>query len=250
MTTTKALAGKIALVTGANSGIGRAIALGFAQAGADVVLAARRADALEETAEAARAHGGRVLAHATDVTDPEAVDGLMDAARERFGGLDIVLCNAGGNNLRAPVVEGDPRVWIAALELNVVGAFLTARAAVPLLEARGGGRILTMGSGMGHRGQPGHSSYCCGKAAQWMLVRCLAQELIAKNISVNEIVPGPVDTPATLRERAEGGKIAAFDMPGEWAKQPEDVVPLALFLASCPDPGPTAQSFSLMRRQG
>ncbi|HUH01702.1 MAG TPA: SDR family oxidoreductase, partial [Kofleriaceae bacterium] len=88
------------------------------------------------------------------------------------------------------------------------------------------------------------------KAAQWMLVRCLAQELIEKNISVNELVPGPVDTPATIREREEGGRIAAFEMPGEWAKRPEDVVPLALFLASCPDPGPTAQSFSLMRRQG
>jgi 3-oxoacyl-[acyl-carrier protein] reductase len=83
-----------------------------------------------------------------------------------------------------------------------------------------------------------------------MLTRVLAEELVADGISVNELVPGPVITPATEAERRQGDRIAAFETPGEWPKQPEDVVPLALFLAACPAPGPTAQSFSLMRRQG
>jgi len=244
------LQGKVALLTGANSGIGRELALGFAAAGAGLVLASRRRQPLEEVAAAAAELGAEVLAVPTDVTQAAAVDRLMAAAQTRFGGIDIVVCNAGGNALRGPVAGSDPAGWIAVMGLNVTAAYLTARAAIPLLRARGGGRIIMTGSGMGHRGSPGHSAYCCGKAAQWMLVRCLAQELVEDNISVNELIPGPVITPATLREREEDGFPSAFSIPGEWVKQAADVVPLGLFLASCPPPGPTAQSFSLMRRQG
>lgn len=244
------LKGKIALVTGANSGIGREIALGYAAAGASLVLSARRREPLDEVASTARQHGVEVLSVATDVTDTDAVDRMMAAAAKRFGGLDVVVCNAGGNAVRGPVAGSEPAAWIGVMNLNVTGAYLTVRAAVPLLKSRGGGRIIMTGSGMGHRGSPGHSAYCCGKAAQWMLVRCLAQELVEDNISVNELIPGPVITPATLREREEDGFPGAFSLPGEWVKQAEDVVPLALFLAGCPSPGPTAQSYSLMRRQG
>jgi 3-oxoacyl-[acyl-carrier protein] reductase len=174
----------------------------------------------------------------------------MREVDKHFGDLDILLCNAGGNPVRGAIDKIDPAAWIAAMNLNVTGAFLTARAAIPLMKARGGGRIVMTGSGMGHRGSPGHSAYCCGKAAQWMLVRCLAQELVEDKISVNELIPGPVITPATLKERDEDGFPAAFELPGEWVKQPEDVVPMAIYLATCPPPGSTAQSFSLMRRQG
>lgn len=249
MTGSKPLAGKIVLVTGANSGIGEAIALGFAEAGATLVLAARRAAPLEDVAARARAHGADVLAVPTDVTDIAAVDALMEAVRQRHGGLDRVYCIAGGNTARGPTEEVDAAEWIACLNLNVSGAFLTAKAALPLLEAKGGGRIVMMGSGMGYRGDPVNSAYCAGKAAQAMLVRCLAEEWKARNISVNELVPGPVVTPATIAEMQAAGLTSAFSTPGEWQKQPEDVVPMALFLATCPDPGPTAQSFSLMRRQ-
>ncbi len=250
MTTKRSLAGKIVLVTGASSGIGAAIAVGCAREGATLVLAARRAAELANVAAEARRHEVDVLAVPTDVTDPKSVDALMGAVRERHDGLDIVMGIAGGNTGRGEVAEIDAAEWIACLNLNVTGGFLTARAAVPLLEARGGGRIVLMGSGMGHRGNPGHSAYCAGKAAQWMLVRCLAEELKERNISVNELIPGPVITPPTIAEMAEGGATSGFSSPGEWRKQPEDVVPMALFLATCPDPGPTAQSFSLMRRQG
>lgn len=246
---TGALAGKVVLVTGASSGIGAAIAVAFAEAGATLVLAARRAGPLEEVAARARADGADVLAVPTDVTDIAAVEALMDAVRERHGGLDRVYCIAGGNTSRGPTEEVDAAEWIACLNLNVSGAFLTAKAALPLLDARGGGRIVMMGSGMGYRGDPMNSAYCAGKAAQAMLVRCMAEEWKERNISVNELIPGPVVTPATIAEMQSNGVTSGFSTPGEWRKQPEDVVPMALFLATCPEPGPTAQSFSLMRRQ-
>jgi 3-oxoacyl-[acyl-carrier protein] reductase len=230
------LAGKVAIVTGAGHGIGEAIATAYGRAGAAVVCAARTTSEIE--------------AVTCDVTVLAEVKALMAAVRGRFGGLDILFCNAGGNPHRRTVVESDPEQWVAAVDLNLTSSYYCARAAIPLMQARGGGRIILMGSGMGHRGVGGHSAYCVSKAGVWMLTRVLAEELVAHNISVNELVPGPVITPATEAERSGGGSIAAFDMPGEWPKQPEDVAPLALFLAASPEPGPTAQSFSLMRRQG
>ena len=132
--------------------------------------------------------------------------------------------------------------------VNVVSSYFCAREALPLIRAKGGGKIVMVGSGMGYRSTPGNSSYCVAKAGVAMLVRSLAMELRLERISVNELVPGPVDTPATRAERKERD-IAAFTTPGEWVKQPEDVVSLALFMATLPDDGPTAQTYSLMRRE-
>jgi 3-oxoacyl-[acyl-carrier protein] reductase len=243
------LAGKVAIVTGAGRGIGEAIAIGYGQAGATVVCAARTMAEIEATAGAIEQRGGTALAVACDVTEPDQVRTLMTTVRARCGGLDVLVCNAGGNIHRRTVETSEPADWLAAVHLNLGSAYLCSREAIPLMKARGGGRIVFLGSGMGHRGAAGHSSYCVGKAGIWMLTRVLAEELITDGISVNELVPGPVITPATEAERRQS-RIAAFEMPGEWPKRPEDVVPLALFLASCPAPGPTAQSFSLMRRQG
>jgi 3-oxoacyl-[acyl-carrier protein] reductase len=105
--------------------------------------------------------------------------------------------------------------------------------------------MVMLGSGMGHSSLHGHAGYSCSKAGLWMLVRILADELRAEGISVNELVPGPVRTAMTAVAQREGSVVKN---PVEWLKQPEDVVPLAMFLATCPAPGPTGQSFSLMRR--
>jgi 3-oxoacyl-[acyl-carrier protein] reductase len=171
---------------------------------------------------------------------------MVDATIDRYGGLDIVVINAGVNGERTSVEAADPERWREALDVNVIGAVNCAHAAIPHLKRRGGGKIITMGSGVGHRGSPERSAYACSKAALWMLTRVLAQELVGDNISVNELIPGPVVT-SMSRAQAERGQ-GVFGIPGEWVKAPEDVVALALFLATQPAVGPTAQSFSLMRR--
>jgi 3-oxoacyl-[acyl-carrier protein] reductase len=143
-----------------------------------------------------RARGGSAIAVRTDVTDLEAVERMLRAAAEAFGGIDIVVINAGGSDEPVPVAESDPAAWRATLDANLVGAYHCARAAIPHLRTRGTGKIITVGSGLGHRGTPGSSAYACSKAALWMLTRVLAQELRAESISVNELIPGPVHTAA------------------------------------------------------
>ncbi len=239
----KPLGGKVAVVTGAGRGIGRAIARAYAEAGASLCCAARTQAELDEGVAEIRSRGGSAIAARTDVTDLEAVERMFGDAAEAFGGIDIVVINAGGSDEASPVAESDAAAWRATLDLNLVGAYYCARAAIPHLRTRGAGKIITVGSGLGHRGTPGSSAYACSKAALWMLTRVLAQELREENISVNELIPGPVHT-------ARAGAPAGARFEGEWLKAPEDVAPLALFLATQPDAGATAQSFSLMRRDG
>lgn len=240
------LNGKVAVITGAGRGIGRAIALAYAAAGAAVVCAARTTAQLEETVQAIHSGGGQAFAIPTDVTQPAAVAQLFAQSAAHFGGIDIVVLNAGINPDRRTVATSDPDAWRLTLEVNLVGPYFCAKAALPYLKQRGAGKIILIGSGMGHRGGAGNSAYACSKAGLWMLTRVLAQEVWQDNISVNELIPGPVETAMTTSADARQG--VAFTTNSEWLKEPEDVTPLALFLATQPDIGPTAQSFSLMRR--
>ncbi|OPZ02572.1 MAG: Glucose 1-dehydrogenase 2 [candidate division BRC1 bacterium ADurb.BinA364] len=241
------LEGKKAVVTGGGRGIGRAIALAFAREGADVCVAARSRGEIESAAEEIRQLGRQALAVECDVADAAAVEALAAAVREGFGRLDILLNNAGGGVESKPVLESDPQLWIRAIHVNAVSAYLVSRALLPLMIESGGGAILNMGSGLGHQSKPGNSSYNAGKAAMWMFTRCLAEEVWASGVSVNEIVPGPVLTRPNMRWR-QPGATPPF-AKSEFVKQPEDVAPLAVWLASqYPRQGPTAQSFSLCRR--
>lgn len=246
MQETQTLKGKVAVVTGGGRGIGKAIALAYAQAGAAVCCAARTLAEIEQTAREIHQAGGRGLAVQTDVTRFETVEIMLRQTVEAFGGLDILVINAGANDDRRPVEESQPADWRTTLEVNLIGAYYCAKAAIPHFKERGGGKIITIGSGLGHRGRAGGSAYACSKAGLWMLTRVLAQELWPYNVSVNELIPGPVET--VMTSEATRDKETVFSVESEWIKSPEEVTPLALFLATQPDIGPTAQSFSLMRR--
>lgn len=240
-----ALSGKVAVVTGAGRGIGRAIATGFAGAGASICCSARTEAEIAETTSRIRDNGGKAIARVADVTDFESMVDLFAHASETFGGVDIVVVNAGVSLDKKTVEESAPSDWKKNIEVNLVGAYHTAKASIPHLRERGGGKIILIGSGLGHRGIPTRSGYACSKAGVWMLTRILAQELLPFNIAVNELIPGPVQT-AVMKgyERDFLSRVGET----EWMKQPEDVVDLALFIATQPDIGPTAQSYSLMRR--
>ena len=242
------LEGKSVIVTGAGRGIGRAIALAFAAEGASVCCAARTEAQVRAVADEIAAAGGRALAAATDVSDWDSVRAMVDATVAEFGGLDIAVLNAGvllddGRTLEESVIAD----WRRTIEVNLIGAYLCAKAVIPPLKARGQGKIIVTGSGNGHHARVRGSSYGASKAGLWMVTRILAEELLEYNIDVNEIVPGPVYT--ELTRELQFDPATRFAAAGEWAKQPEELVDVAMFLATQPSPGPTAQSFSLLRRE-
>ena len=238
------LTGKVAVVTGSGRGIGRAIALAYAGEGADLCLAARTSSQIESVAKEVRALSRRAVAVQADVTDRHQVDELATKVADAFGRVDILVNNAGGGIEHNPVLDSDPELWIRDIEVNLVSAYLVSRAILPLMVEAGGGRVINVGSGLGH--QPGRGAYTVAKAGLWMLTRSLAEEVWEYGIEVNELIPGPVET-ALTRDRMKVGAPPPF-APSERVKSPEDVAPLAVWLASRPPGGPTAQSFSLARR--
>ena len=240
------LTGKVAIITGAGRGIGRAIALSYARAGAAVGCAARTIAEINQLTNQIREEDGEALAVKTDVTQLSSVRQCFEQVVAAFGGLDIVVINAGVNLDRNTIEDSDPENWESTIAVNLIGAYYCIKAAIPYLKKRGNGKIITIGSGLGHKGSPSSSAYACSKAGLWMLTRVLAMELRQSNISVNELIPGPVHT--TIDQNYENKTSFIPQLEQEWLKEPEEVIPLALFLATQPDIGPTAQSFSLMRR--
>ena len=241
---TNQLEGKVAVITGAGRGIGRALASGFAAQGAKIVCAARTQGQIDETVREIRAAGGDAIAIPCDVADATQVQRLYAETRARYGGVDIVVANAGGNFARASVEKSDIADWELTVRVNLIGVYYTCKYAIADMKGQGG-HIIVVGSGVGHRVvDNAHSAYGASKAGAWMFVRALAAELRPYNICVNELIPGLVRTAIT----ADVSRSDDSGFGAEWFKEPEDVLPLALFLASQPLTGPTGQSFSLMRR--
>lgn len=240
------LDGQAAIITGGGRGIGRAIALAYAEAGADVCVTARSKSEIEQVAGQICQSGGRAIAVTCDVAERQSVEAMIQQAFNEFGRLDILVNNAGGGLERTLVGEDDPDVWRQVVEINLLGTYYCTRAALPHLKADGGGRIINIGSGMGHQPRAKNSSYNVSKAGVWMLTRCLSLELWESGVTVNELIPGPVHTDLTADIFPKNQAHPAIS--SEWVKSPEDVVPLAMMLATQSDKGPTGQSFSLARR--
>ena len=240
------LEGQVALITGGGRGIGKAMALAYAQAGADVIVVARRTDEIDAVAQAINDLGRQGVAITCDVADRGACETVIQKVSDRFGRLDILVNNAGGGLERKPVGEDNAETWKAVIDINLLGTYYFSRDALPLLRQSEAGKIINIGSGMGHEARPNNSSYNCAKAAVWMLTRCMSLELWDDGITVNEIIPGPVYTELT-EDIFEQGKTHPA-IPSEWVKDPDDLIPIAMFLATQAANGPTGQSFSLARR--
>jgi 3-oxoacyl-[acyl-carrier protein] reductase len=236
------LRGKVALVTGASRGIGRGIALGLAAEGAHLVLCARGAGDLEATAEDARRHGVEVETLALDVADRRAPGRLVDTARRRFGRLDVVVGNVGGNR-RKPVAETTDDDWQDLLELNLLSHVRTCRAALPLLPdrrgERDGGAIVLVSSIFGREaGGPELSLYNTTKSALISFGKILALELAPRGVRVATVAPGSILFPggSWARRRDEDPEgIAAFverELPFGRFGTVEEVADLVVFLCS------------------
>ncbi|MBA5776656.1 SDR family oxidoreductase [Stappia sp. F7233] len=221
---------KVAIVTGASSGIGRSIAVTFAGEGAAVVLSGRNEAALEETAVAIRRQGGRAVAVVGDIVSPGTHEGLVSIAEREFGGLDIAVDNAGTTGPIKPLAEVSEQEWRETLGTNLDAAFLGARSQIPAMLARGGGSIIYTSSFVGTSvGLPGMSVYAASKAALMGLVKGITADYAASGIRANALLPGGVDTP-----------MAGDEAQKEWAAglhamkriaQPEEIARAALFLA-------------------
>lgn len=223
------LAEKVAIVTGASSGIGRACALLLARRGAAVVLNARHPGPLDEVAHAIRASGGRAAAVAGDVSDPATHERLV-AEAQNFGGLDIAVNNAGLVGPVGPVAELAVDAWQQVLAVNLTAAFLGARSQIPAMLARGGGALVFTSSFVGtSAGLPGMAAYGTAKAGLMGLVKGITADYAAQGIRANAVMPGGVDTPM-------GGDQAQKD----WAAglhalrriaRPEEIAEAICFLA-------------------
>ena len=185
---------KVALITGAGRGIGRAIAIAYAREGAQLALAARSLDELEETAQAAESLGTATCVIGVDVTDRAAVDEMARRSLARFGRLDILVNNAGIVGPVGALEDNDVESWIRTIQVNLVGTYLCCRAVIPALAAAGGGKIINL-SGSGSTSAPYHlSAYGSSKAAIIRLTEILSLELADKNIQVNALGPGSIHT--------------------------------------------------------
>ncbi|HZJ26939.1 MAG TPA: SDR family oxidoreductase [Acidimicrobiia bacterium] len=229
------LTGRVAIVSGASRGIGRALALGLADAGAHVVCSARSTatnpgelpGTVDDVAAQIRDRGGRAISVGCDIGREEDIERLAETTIGELGGVDVLVNNA-MTPTRGHFSETTPAMWDSSMRVNVRSLFLTARAVTPLMRQRGGGSIINISSGAADPNvtgmPPGYVTYCVAKAALERFSTALAGELAEWNIAVNALRPGAVKTEMTVHELGED-----FDWTG-WA-EPEAVVPSVNYLA-------------------
>lgn len=227
------LAGKVAIITGGGSGIGRATAQLFTREGAKVVVADYNAEAGENTVQAIQDSGGEAIFVKVDVSDAEQVQHMVQSALEAYGGIDILFNNA-GILLFGTILETDPKDWNRLLSINLNGVFLCSKAVIPHMIERGGGSIINTSSSTGaHDVAANIAAYVTSKGGVTLLTKAMAVDHAKDHIRVNAIAPGPTDTPM-LRENMSPEELADFaaTFPMKRLGWPEELAYAALFLAS------------------
>jgi NAD(P)-dependent dehydrogenase (short-subunit alcohol dehydrogenase family) len=243
---TRLLAGRVAVVTGASRGLGRAIALALAEAGADVAVTGRAAAELEETARQAVQHDVRALPFVADVSAYPEVERLMAHVVSALGRLDIVVNNAGIARV-APLAEASLDDWRAIVEVNLSGVFYGCRAAAPYLIRQRSGKVINLASVLAAVALPGYTMYAATKGAVISLTRTLAVEWARHNIQVNAIAPGWFVTDMNEAAFADPRvhERLTRDVPARRTGRLEEIGPLAVYLASTGSDFMTGQTIFL-----
>jgi NAD(P)-dependent dehydrogenase (short-subunit alcohol dehydrogenase family) len=246
---------RVALVTGASRGIGKAIAKAFADHGAKVAICSRSLEAVRKAAEEVSPMGGRVLAFQADVGEKAEVRSLVRDIVARWGQIHILVNNA-GINARTPVDADEDGQWFQVLNVNVLGAYHVTREVLRHMPNHGGGRVINVSSVLGRFGVPGYTAYCTAKHGIIGFTRALALEVVGRGITVNAICPGWVET--GMADRGMEETAAAMGMAKEEFRrqalgmvpiqrilEPKEIADLALYLASDASAGMTGQAINL-----
>jgi NAD(P)-dependent dehydrogenase (short-subunit alcohol dehydrogenase family) len=234
------LQGKTAIVTGGSRGIGAAIGIGFAKAGAKVALTSRKINDLEAVAAEIKAFGGEALPIQSHLGKTDEISKMVKTVQDKFGKIDILVNNAGASPAMGSVLESDERLWDTIMNLNLKGLYFTSQAVAKIMKEQGNGKIINIASVDGHMAEAGVSVYSISKAGVRMVSKAFAGELAAFNIQVNTIAPGPISTKMLNShwfhlppEQAEKERKAMAQMtPMGRIGEPDEIVGAALYLAS------------------
>ncbi len=249
------LSGKVAIITGAASGMGKAMALGFAREGADVVVADINEEGAQPVVDEIKELGRRSVAVRFDVSDPEQSKALVKRTVDEFGSLDILVNNAGVGLIKA-FWDTTPEEWDRIFNINVRGLYFLTQAAVEPMKEQQSGKIINLASIAGRRGEALVSAYCASKATVISLTQSVALAMAPYGVNVNAMAPGVVETPywmevdkqfAEIQGKQPGEPIrdVVQNIPLGRVEQPEDVVPLALFLAGSGSDYITGQTYNV-----
>ena len=226
---------KIAIVVGAANGIGRATALAFASAGAKVVCADVEEPGAKATAAEVERGGGHALPVHLDVTESASCRAAVAATVERFGGLDVLMYGAADSDKAATVLEMEEAAWDRVVRINLTGAFLMVKAALPAMIARGGGSVILIASQLARVAQPGRPAYCATKGALVQLAKVIATDHAAQGVRANTISPGAVATRRMLRRHKDMDEARKVMGPKHLLNrlaEPAEIARAALYLAS------------------